>query len=535
MRGASRHRHPTERGVEAPMHDETTKEAPPRAGRREWIGLAVLALPTLLVALDIGVLFLAVPHLSADLGTSSVEQLWIADVYGFFLAGFLITMGTLGDRVGRRRLLLVGGAAFGLASVLAAYSGSPGMLIVARAVLGVAGATLMPSTLALISNMFADARQRGLAISLWAACQFGGAALGPVVGGVLLERFWWGSVFLLGVPVMALLLVLAPPLLPEYRNPQAGRLDLVSVALSLATVLPLVYGVKELAVGDGTAPAVPLAALAVGLLLGFLFVRRQLRLEHPLLDLRLFAERSFGVVLVTMLLGGATIAGTGLLVSQYLQSVLGLSPAMAALWYAPMGLALAVGAMLSPALVRWMKPGTAIAGGLALSAVGFALVALTDAGGAGGLALAVLGIAVLALGDGPLVSLGTGLVVGSVPPERAGSAASISETSLHFGGTLGMALMGTIGAAVYRSHVAGALPPGLDKQAGETLAGAVSVASELPAEPAARLLTVAREAFTAGLNTVGVIGVVVFVGLAALTAATLRRPAPAKTPVPAKN
>ncbi|MFI7536581.1 MFS transporter [Streptosporangium sp. NPDC049376] len=510
------------------MHDETTKEAPPRAGRREWTGLAVLALPTLLVALDIGVLFLAVPHLSADLGTSSVEQLWIADVYGFLLAGFLITMGTLGDRVGRRRLLLIGGAAFGLASILAAYSGSPGMLIAARALLGVAGATLMPSTLALISNMFADAGQRGLAISLWAACQFGGAALGPVIGGVLLEHFWWGSVFLLGVPVMALLLVLAPLLLPEYRNPDAGRLDLVSVALSLATVLPLVYGVKELAVGDGTAPAVPLAALATGLLLGFVFVRRQLSLERPLLDLRLFAERSFGVVLVTMLLGGAMIAGTGLLVSQYLQSVLGLSPATAALWYAPMGLALAAGAVLSPALVRRMRPGTAIAGGLALSAAGFALVALTGgSGGPGGLALAVLGIAVIALGDGPLVSLGTGLVVGSVPPGRAGSAASISETSLHFGGTLGMALMGTVGAAVYRSRIAGALPAGLGDQAGqagETLAGAVSVASGLPAEPAARLLAVSREAFTAGLNTVGAIGVVVFVCLAALTAATLRRP-----------
>ncbi|MFF4416843.1 MFS transporter [Streptosporangium sp. NPDC001559] len=516
------------------MHDETTKEAPPRAGRREWTGLAVLALPTLLVALDIGVLFLAVPHLSADLGTSSVEQLWIADVYGFLLAGFLITMGTLGDRIGRRRLLLIGGAAFGLASVLAAYSGSPGMLIAARALLGVAGATLMPSTLALISNMFADAGQRGLAISLWAACQFGGAALGPVIGGVLLEHFWWGSVFLLGVPVMALLLVLAPLLLPEYRNPDAGRLDLVSVALSLATVLPLVYGVKELAVGDDTAPAVPLAALAAGLLLGFAFVRRQLSLERPLLDLRLFTERSFGVVLVTMLLGGAMIAGTGLLVSQYLQSVLGLSPATAALWYAPMGLALAVGAVLSPALVRGMRPGTAIAGGLALSAAGFALVALVGgpggpggSDGPGGLALAVLGIAVIALGDGPLVSLGTGLVVGSVPPGRAGSAASISETSLHFGGTLGMALMGTVGAAVYRSHIADALPTGLGDQAGqagETLAGAVSVASGLPAEPAARLLAVARESFTAGLNTVGVIGVVVFVCLAALTAATLRRP-----------
>ncbi|MEV8636719.1 MFS transporter [Streptosporangium sp. NPDC051023] len=507
------------------MHDETTAEAGPLAGRREWTGLAVLALPTLLVALDIGVLFLAVPHLSADLGTSSVEQLWIADVYGFFLAGFLITMGTLGDRIGRRRLLLIGGAAFGLASVLAAYSTSPGMLIAARAILGVAGATLMPSTLALISNMFTDARQRGVAISLWAACQFGGAALGPVIGGVLLEHFWWGSVFLLGVPVMVLLLVLGPILLPEYRAPEAGHLDLVSVALSLAAILPLIYGIKELAVGDHTTPVAAVAAVAAGLAFGVAFVRRQLHLEHPLLDLHLFAGRSFSVVLATMLLSGATVAGTGLLVSQYLQSVLGLSPAMSALWYAPMGLALAVGAVFSPTLVRWMRPGTAIACGLALSAVGFVLVTLVDS--VGGLAFAVLGIAIVALGDGPLVSLGTGLVVGSVPPERAGSAASISETSLHFGGTLGMAVMGTVGAAVYRSHIAGSLPQGIPAEtaraAGETLAGATAAAADLPADLSAPFLRTARDAFTIGLNTVGVIGVITFAALAALTASALRQ------------
>lgn len=181
---------------------DTTTGTPPltRAGRREWTGLAVLALPTLLIALDIGALFLALPHLSADLDASGTQQLWITDSYGFMLAGFLITMGTLGDRIGRRKLLLIGAAAFGVASVLAAYSTSAEMLIATRALLGVAGATLGPSTLALISTMFRDERQRGVAISLWATCQFGGAALGPVIGGVMLEHFWWGSVFLLGCP-----------------------------------------------------------------------------------------------------------------------------------------------------------------------------------------------------------------------------------------------------------------------------------------------------------------------------------------------
>ncbi|MFC6930107.1 MFS transporter [Actinomadura yumaensis] len=182
----------------------------------------MLVLPTLLVALDVNVLFLALPELSADLGTSGVQQLWITDVYGFMVAGLVITMGTLGDRIGRRRLLLAGGAAFAAASAAAAYATSPAMLIGARTLLGVAGATLMPSTLALITNMFRDARQRGSAIAVWATCQFAGAALGPVVGGVLLERFWWGSVFLMAVPVMAVLLVAGPCCCPSSARPARG-------------------------------------------------------------------------------------------------------------------------------------------------------------------------------------------------------------------------------------------------------------------------------------------------------------------------
>jgi len=277
------------------MHDVTSTAPGLRAGRREWIGLAVLALPTLLVALDIGALFLALPHLSSDLQATSAQQLWITDSYGFMLAGFLITMGTLGDRIGRRRLLLIGAVAFTVASVLAAYSTSAEMLIVSRGLLGVAGATLSPSTLALISNMFRDDRQRGMAISLWATCQFGGAALGPVIGGLMLASFWWGSVFLLGVPVMVLLLICAPALLPEYRNPEAGRVDLASVALSLAAIVPAVYGIKELAASDADTPAVAIGAVVGGVIVGVVFARRQLTLADPLLDLRLFDQPAIRV------------------------------------------------------------------------------------------------------------------------------------------------------------------------------------------------------------------------------------------------
>src|SRR6201991_2761900 len=262
-----------------------------RAGRREYAGLAVLTLPTILIALDMSVLYLALPHLGADLGASSLQQLWITDVYGFMVAGLLITMGTLGDRIGRRKLLLAGAAAFGVASVLAALSTSAEMLIATRALLGIAGATLMPSTLSLIRTMFHDASQRTVAISVWMAAFAVGGALGPLVGGFLLDYFWWGSAFLIGVPVMTILLVLGPVLLPEHRDREAGRLDLASVALSLVAVLSAVYGLKLVAESGFGWP--PLAFVAMGLVAGLVFIRRQGRLADPLLDLTLFRVRTF--------------------------------------------------------------------------------------------------------------------------------------------------------------------------------------------------------------------------------------------------
>ena len=266
-----------------------------QAGRREWIGLAVLTLPCLLYAMDLTVLNLAIPHLSADLRLSSTQLLWIVDIYGFMAAGALITMGTLGDRIGRRRLLLIGAAAFGVTSLLAAWSTSAAMLIAARALLGLAGATVAPSTLSLIRNMFDDPRQRTVAISVWITSFSVGGAIGPLLGGILLEWFWWGSVFLLAVPVMALLLVLGPLLLPEFRDPQAGRLDLVSAALSVAAVLAVIYGLKQLARGGLSWP--PALSIVVGLAAGAVFVRRQHRRADPLLDLRLFRSAAFTTAL----------------------------------------------------------------------------------------------------------------------------------------------------------------------------------------------------------------------------------------------
>ncbi|RNL84359.1 MFS transporter [Halostreptopolyspora alba] len=500
--------------------DTDTDIAPgPRAGRREWLGLAVLALPTLLLSLDMSVLYLALPHLSADLRPSSSQLLWIMDIYGFMIAGFLITMGTLGDRIGRRRLLLVGAAAFCAASVVAAYSTSAEMLIAARTALGVAGATLMPATLGLISNMFAHPGQRGMAIAVWTSCFMGGTAIGPVVGGVLLQSFWWGSVFLLGVPVMVLLLVSAPLLLPEYRDPVAGRLDLFSVALSLAAILPIIYGLKELA-KEGIALG-PVATLLAGALVGTWFVRRQLRLDDPLLDLRLFANRTITTALVVMMAGAVGMGGMFLLISQYLQLVGGLSPLGAGLWLVPPAIAMITSTMLSAPLARSVGRGVVIGGGMGVTAVGFLMITQVTTEGTvllvGGLMLAMIGL-------GPGAALVTDIVVGSAPKEKAGSAASMSETSGEFGIAIGVALLGSLSTALYRGRVTvpDGVPAEVSEAARDTLAGAVAAAEGLPADVAARMLEPAREAFTHGLNVTAGLGAAAMVVFGLLAVVLLR-------------
>ncbi|WP_455709970.1 MFS transporter [Nocardiopsis alba] len=363
------------------MNTPTPPMGPPaRAGRREWLGLAALALPTLLLSLDMSVLYLALPHLAADLRPTGAQTLWIMDVYGFMIAGFLVTMGTLGDRIGRRRLLMIGATAFGLASIAAAFSTSAEALIATRVLMGIAGATLMPSTLALIGNMFVDPAQRAMAISIWTGCFMGGTAIGPVVGGLLLQWFWWGSVFLLGVPVMVLLLVCAPLLLPEYRDPSAGRLDLFSAVLSLAAILPVVFALKTAA--EGGAPTTALAAGLLGLAMGVWFVRRQLRLADPLVDLSLFRERSFGAALFTMLVGAVAMGGTFLLISQYLQMVAGHSPLVAGLWLVIPAVAMIGATLLAAPLAQRIGRAKVIGGGMLVGSLGFTVLLFVPADGA---------------------------------------------------------------------------------------------------------------------------------------------------------
>ncbi|MFI0357538.1 MFS transporter [Actinomadura sp. 9N407] len=497
---------------------------PSAAGPRQWIGLAVLALPTLLLAMDVTVLYLAVPRLAAGLRPSGTELLWITDVYGFMIAGFLVAMGTLGDRIGRRRLLMVGAGAFAVASVAAAYAPSAGALIIARALLGIAGATLMPSTLALISNMFRDPRQRGTAIGVWAACLSGGVALGPVVGGALLESFWWGSVFLIAVPVMGVLMVAAPFLLPEYRDPAAGRVDVISVVLSIAAMLPIVYGIKWIAHGSGVLSG--LAIVLLGVAAGAVFCRRQHRIEDPLVDLRLFRHRIFSAALIVLFLGLTVTAGTYLFVTRWLQAVEGLPPLAAGLWLVPCAAAMIVTSMAAPALARRMPEGYVIGASLGISAAGFLLLALLDR--PAGLPYLVAGIVIVYIGQGPLMALGTDLVVGSAPPEKAGSASAISETSTELGLAFGVATLGSIGTLAYRQAgpvpESAGIPPDLADGARDTIEGATIAAAQLPPQPAADLLDTAQRAFTDALNAVAGIGAAVTLALAVLAVIALRRP-----------
>ncbi|MDQ0576500.1 MFS transporter [Agromyces albus] len=490
------------------------------AGPREWVGLGVLGLASLLVSIDVFVLLLALPSLSADLGATSTEQLWIMDVYSFLLAGFMITMGAVGDRVGRRKLLLIGATAFTAPSVIAAFSATPLLLILARAAMGIAGATLAPSTLSLISTMFPVARQRSLAIGVWLTCFMSGAVIGPLLGGIVLEHFWWGAVFLLGIPPMVLLLVIGPILLPEYRNDDAGRLNLASVALSLAAILPVVYGVKEIARAGWQAG--PIAAIVVGAIAGFVFVRRERRLPEPLLDLTLFHNRQFNAALVGMHL--ITVTGAlMLLIAQYLQLVRELDPFAAGLAMVPAILAGVMSMLFAPVLARRVRPATLIASGMAVSIVGLGLIAVATTGAELGWIIA--GYAIWQLGCGPMVALGTDLVVGSVPPPRAGNAAALSETSSELGFAIGIAVIGSVVAAVYRLGVAdttASLDPADADLANDSVTGAAEVAGSLPAGPAGALLAAASDAWLVGMWFGIALIAIVMVAVAVLALTFLR-------------
>ncbi|MEV4948631.1 MFS transporter [Streptomyces sp. NPDC053755] len=476
-----------------------------------WLALSVLVLAVLLVAVDATVLGLATPALSEDLEPSGTQLLWIGDIYSFVIAGLLVSMGSLGDRIGRKRLLLIGATAFGAVSVLNAYATSPEMMIVARALLGVAGATLMPSTLALIRNIFHDPKERSLAIGIWGATASAGAAVGPVVGGALLQHFWWGSVFLINLPVMAALVLVGIKLLPESRNPVAGPWDLASVGLSLVGVIGVVYAVKEVASHGPTWEAG--AAAVIGAVALHAFVRRQYALTAPLLDMRLFRHRGFSGAVLADLLTVFGLSGLVFFLSQFLQLVQGRDPLEAGLAELPAAVGAVVTGLVAGRYARRYSVRGVVAGGL--GAIGLALAVITLVHRETGYPLLGGALLVVGLGAGFSFTVTADVILSSVPKEQAGSASAVSETAYELGAALGIALLGSIVTGVYQGFATPAgVPAATAAAAHESLGGAVEASAGLAPDTASALVSAAQVAFVDGLRIAAGVGATVLLATA---------------------
>ncbi|MFI9820231.1 MFS transporter [Streptomyces sp. NPDC052013] len=488
-------------------------EAMRRPGR--WLALGVLVLAVLLVAVDATVLGLATPYISEDLKPTGTQLLWIGDVYSFVIAGLLVSMGSLGDRIGRKRILLYGATAFGAISVLNAYATTPELMIFARALLGVAGATLMPATLALIRNLFHDPRERSLAVGIWGATASAGTAIGPIMGGFLLEHFWWGSVFLINLPVMAVLVLVGIKMLPESKNPSPGPWDLLSVVLSLVGMVAIVYAVKEAATHGFAWAALAAALLGAGSLYGF--VRRQLTLPAPLLDMRLFRHRGFSGAVLADLLTILGLSGLVFFLSQYLQLVQGRRPFEAGLAELPAAIGAVAAGLVAGKAARRFSVRSVVSGGLA--AVGLALAALTVIGQSTAYPLLGAALLVVGIGAGFSFTVTADVILSSVPKEQAGAASAVSETAYELGAALGIAVLGSIVTGVYRDFTG---PAGTPAGAHESLGGAVEAATRMPAHTAAPMLDAARESFVNGLTLAAGVGAVVLLMAAVASWVLLR-------------
>lgn len=495
---------------------------------RGWVALAVLMLPVLLVSVDNTVLSFALPYIALDLAPSSTEQLWIIDAYPLVLAGLLVTMGTMGDRFGRRKMLLIGATGFAVISVLAAFSTSPEQLIWARAAMGFFGAMLMPSTLSLLRTIFKNDKQRTMAIAIWAAGFSAGAALGPIVGGFLLEHFSWGSVFLLSVPVLVPLLIFAPLLVPESKDPNPGRLDPISILLSMAALFPIVYAIKEVAVHGFFTPVSLLFPL--GLVFGWLFVRRQNRMTTPMLDMGLFAKPAFtGSVLVNLL---SVIALVGFLyfVAQHLQLILKLTPMQAGLALVPGLVVMIIAGLVVVPISRHVAPHILIPASLVFSVAGYIAVALVAEDGA--LITLILAFVALGIGIGMAETVSNDLILANAPVAKAGAASAVSETAYELGAVLGTSLLGGALTALYRSALV--IPPGVPADAAaaarETLAGAVTSADQIGGSTGTALFEAAAHAFDSGVSVTALIGagLVVIAGIVAATTLGRKNPTPAE-------
>jgi len=488
---------------------------------RRWAALAVLMLPVLLVSIDNTVLSFALPHIARDLRPTAAAQLWIVDAYPLVLAGLLVAMGNLGDRFGRRRMLMIGSLGFGVVSVFAAFAPDAGWLIAARVLLGFFGAMLMPSTLSLLRTTFTDRRERRLAIAVWATGFSAGAAVGPIVGGLLLEHFWWGSTFLVAVPVLLPLLILAPIVVRESKDPAPGPFDLPSILLSMAALAPVVYAIKEIATeGFGVLPVV---LVLLGAASGTLFVRRLLGQANPMLDMKLFRVPAFSGGVVVNLVSVFALVGFLFFLTQHLQLVLGMAPFDAAMALLPGTVVIIAAGLVVVPMVRRIRPGFIMATGLFLSLAAYASIAL--AGADVTLVGLIVAFCVLSAGIGAAETLSNDLIISSVPADKAGAASAVSETAYEVGAVLGTAVLGSVLAASYRSSIA--VPAGVGASdaasARETLGGAVEVSTGLPAQLGRELLDSARHAFDSGVVATSWVAVALMAIAITVTLVTLRK------------
>lgn len=468
--------------------------------RRRWGGLAVLSASLLVVMMDMTILNLALPAMAEDLRPSSVEQLWIVDVYSLVLAGLLVTASALGDRLGRRRMLVGGFVIFGAASLGVLLADSPESVIAIRVLLGVGGAMIMPSTLSLIRSLFPDARERATALGIWGANAAVGGALGPIVGGALLQNFSWHSAFLFNVPVMVVAVVAALVLLPESRSDRPGRLDPVATGLSIVGMVGLVYAIKELGKDGVTVEVLVIGLLGAALLAGF--VLRCLRAAEPMLEIRLFRGRGFTAGVLTALITSFAMVAALLLISQWLQLVQGWSPLASGVALLPMAVGGLIGSPLAPVVAQRIGARTVLVAGLAVGAVGFLLLFLLPQ------PLSYAGIAasltLIGIGTAPL-AVASAVIMAGAPVAKAGSAAAIEESSYEIGAALGITVLGSLAAAVYRAG----LPADAPSQARESLAGALTLDNPV-------LSRIAQTAFTDSLTWFGLAGGVLLLAVAGL-------------------
>lgn len=456
-----------------------------------WLILAIVTSTLFLIIIDMTVLYTALPRLTQALGATASEKLWIVNAYPLVVAGLLPGAGMLSDRIGHKNLFMSGLPVFALASLCAAFSASAEMLIASRVFLAIGAAMMMPATLAIVRHVFTNERERALAIGIWSAVASGAAALGPVIGGVLLEYFWWGSVFLINVPIVLAVFPFALALIPRGEGNKQRPCDFTGSALVMAGLVGVIYALKELS-QINSSWLVILGSAAFGVLFLGLFVRRQKRAVQPMIDFSLFRNRAFacgvGVAITSMI----ALIGIELVLSQRLQLVLGLTPFMAAMFILPIPVASALASPLAGMLIPRVGVRKMMLGGFAISALGIVIHALVFDGSA---AMELISLFILGFGLGGAVTAASTSIMLNAPEDKAGMVAAIEDVSWEMGGVLGVTLLGGLMTAVYSRSLT--LPQGLvsGETAYDSLDEALTIAGHLSPEHASLLTSLARTAF----------------------------------------